>query len=83
MPERFAELEAIARGVQAKHDRLLRFSENVVAETARIARELDIPESDIQKWLAARKVSRAPGNGNLSSLLARLQRNRGVQRLSG
>jgi len=48
------EMDAIARGVEAKHDSLFHRSWVVTQRTIGIARQLGIAEKEIQRWVAAK-----------------------------
>ena len=50
--ESFTEMDAIARGVEAKLDPFAAFSKVVTERTVKIARQLDLPEEEIQRWAA-------------------------------
>ena len=43
-------IDAIAHGVEAKYDELYHLSRIITQETITIAKELHIPEIEIQKW---------------------------------
>ena len=47
-------INAIARGVEARVEFLTRYPEVVAQETVKIARRLQIPEEEIEAWVAAR-----------------------------
>lgn len=47
-------MDAIARGAEAKLDPLSNYSKLITERTIDIARKLDIPEEEIQRWVAAR-----------------------------
>ena len=49
-----AEMDAIARGVEAKLDPFSAFSKEVTQRTVDIARQLGVAEKEIQKWAAAK-----------------------------
>ena len=49
-----SEMDAIARGVEAKIDPFAAFSRVVTERTIEIARQLDIAEEKIQRWAAAK-----------------------------
>jgi DNA-binding response OmpR family regulator len=49
-----SEMNAIARGVEAKVDPFSAFSSVVTERTIEIARQLDIAEEEIQRWAAAK-----------------------------
>ena len=47
-------MEAIARGVQARFEENSGFSRKVTEVTVDVARELGIPEAEIEKWVTSR-----------------------------
>jgi len=47
-------MEAIARGVQARFEENSGFSRKVTEATVNIARDLGIPEAEIEKWMTSR-----------------------------
>ena len=49
------QIDAIARGVEAKFDPLSSYSKVVTKRTADIARQLGIVEAEIQRWQAAKE----------------------------
>ena len=51
-----AEMDAIARGVEAKFDPFSSYSKLVTQRTIDIARQLDIAEGEIQGWATAKAV---------------------------
>ena len=54
MGKSFSEMNAIARGVEAKHELLTGSSYIVTQKTIDIARQLGIPDEEIQDWVDAR-----------------------------
>ncbi len=54
MGKSFGEMNAIARGVEAKHELLTGSSYIVTQKTIDIARQLGIPDEEIQDWVDAR-----------------------------
>ncbi len=50
-----SQIDAIARGVEAKFDPLSSYSKVVTKRTADIARQLGIVEAEIQRWQAAKE----------------------------
>ncbi len=51
-----SQISAIARGVEARQELLIRYSEVVTEETVEIARRLQIPNEEIEKWVPARQM---------------------------
>lgn len=51
----FGQIDAIARGVEAKFDPLSSYSNLVTQKTVDIARQLGIVETEIQRWQAAKE----------------------------
>jgi HD-GYP domain-containing protein (c-di-GMP phosphodiesterase class II) len=47
-------MEAIARGVQARFEERMGYSQKVTYETTRIARSLGVPASEIERWANSR-----------------------------
>jgi len=62
-----ARMDAIARGVEARLDSLLGYSRIVAQETIGIARQLDIPAKEIQRWLAITARDDASRNAAIAS----------------
>lgn len=50
-----SQLNAIARGVEVKLDPFSAYSKVVTQKTAEIARQLDIPENEINRWAAEKE----------------------------
>lgn len=64
--ESLIEMNAIACGIEARHDLLIGYSEIVIQETINIAQHLGIPEKEIHRWAAAQtraKSTRAVHTG--------------------
>jgi len=70
----FDEMNAIARGVEARYDLLIGYSNTVTRTTVDAARQLDIPEKAIQRWVAARAKLDSDRNSAIRSSLDKLQR---------
>ena len=51
-----SQISAIAHGVEARQEFLTRYSEVVIQETVKIARRLQIPNEEIERWVAARQM---------------------------
>jgi hypothetical protein len=54
LSESFHEMDAIARGVEARLDLLTSRSTIVIQKTIDVARQLDMPEEEIQSWATLR-----------------------------
>lgn len=74
VPQELSEINAIALGVEVRHDFLTGFSEAVTEETVTIARRLDIPEDIIQRWVSFRTVLDSTRKTAIESSFAKLQR---------
>ena len=77
------EMDAIARGVEARLESLFGFSKIVTQETVDIARGLDIPEKEIQKWAALKAGHDAKTNAAMKSSLNKLGRSAVAQMITG
>ncbi len=51
-----SQISAIARGVEARPEFLTRYLEVVIQDTVKIARRLQIPNEEIERWVATRQV---------------------------
>ena len=51
-----SQLSAIAHGVEVRQELLTRYSEAVIQETVKIARRLQIPNEEIERWVDARQM---------------------------
>ena len=69
----FKQMNAIARGVEAKLESLDGHSETVTQGTIKVARGLVIPEKAVQRWSAARERLMRQRQQQMESLLARLK----------
>ena len=81
--EAFNQMNAIARGVEAKLDLLFGYSKIVTQETCDIARRIDIPERGIRRWVALRARHDAKRNAAIKSSLNKLERNPFAQMIMG
>ena len=63
------EISAIAHGVEAKLNSLSGFLETVTQQSIEIARQLRIPEKEIQRWAAARSMLDSQGSRIVQSSL--------------
>lgn len=66
------EISAIAHGVETKLNSLSGFSETVTQQSIEIARQLRIPEKEIQRWVAARSMLDSQGSRVVQSSLNKL-----------
>lgn len=69
----FGEMNAIARGVEAKFDSLQNHSKIVVEKTVELARQLGISERKIQRWATARSRLNAEQNRVIESSLSKVE----------
>ena len=77
------EMNAIARGVEARLDSLLGYSKIVTQETIDIARQLGIAEEEIQEWAAVKARLDSERNRVIKSSLNKLQRSPLAQSIMG
>ncbi len=49
-------MDAIAYGVEARHELIIGYTRNVIEETIAIARKLGVPEHEIKKWSSSRSI---------------------------
>ena len=66
--ERFSQMDAISRGVDAKLDPACAYSRTVTEETAIAARYLRVPNQEIRRWVEERET-RNEGKKRLARLL--------------
>lgn len=83
MEESFSQMNAIARGVEAKYELLTGHSYTLTQRTIKIARQLGVPEEEIQRWADARARLDSERNREFTSLLDKLERSPLVQSLMG
>ncbi len=83
MEESSSEMNAIARGVEAKYELLTAYSHIVTRETIVIARQLGIADEEIQRWADARATLDFERNRVIASVLNKLQRSPLAQSLTG
>lgn len=83
MEESFSEMNAIACGVEVKYELLTGYSSIVSQRTIEIARQLDIPEKEIQRWTDMRVKLESERNRAITSLLNKLQQSPLAQSLLG
>jgi len=65
-------ISAIAHGVEAKLNSLSGFSEMVTQQSIDIARQLEIPEKEVQRWATARSMFNSERRRIVQSTLNRL-----------
>ncbi len=83
MEKSCSRMNAIARGVEGKLDSLLGYSKMVTQETIDIARQLGIPDKEIQTWVAVRQTLDSERKRVLKSSLDKLERNPLAQKIMG
>lgn len=76
------QLDAIAHGVEIEYDLVMGYSIIVTGKTVQIARQLDIPEKQIQRWVALRKMFNSNGNRALKSTLDKIRKSSLAQRVT-
>jgi len=76
-------LDHIAQGVEARYDLLMGYTQAIVESTAVIARELGIPEDNIQRWVKAQQEQSISRMSRLYSLLDKLECNLRAQVVLG
>jgi len=81
--ESFNQIDAISRGVEAKLDSLDDRSELVTQRTTDVARQLGIPEAEIEKWVAAKATFNFKKKGQIESALKKLERSPLAQTILG
>ncbi len=74
LSESFNEMNAIARGIEARFDLLAGRSKIVTQRTIDIGRQLGIPEKEIQRWAALRSMHDAERNRVIMPSPNRLKR---------
>jgi DNA-binding response OmpR family regulator len=81
--ESFNQIDAISRGVEAKLDLFDDHSELVTQRTIDVARQLDIPEAEIQRWVAAKAKFNSKKKGQIEAALNKLKRSPFAQIILG
>lgn len=81
--ESYREMDAIARGVESRHDLISGHSRIVAQETIDIARHLGIPEKVIQRWADARSRLDSERNRIIGYSLDKLERSPLAQKIMG
>ena len=79
----YKKIEAIAIGVQTRHDLILRHSTIVTRETVDVARQLGLSEEIIQRWVQARLKQDSEKKRTIRSSLDKLERSLAAQELLG
>ena len=79
----FKQMDAIASGVDASYDMFIGYSNIVTERTIEIAKQLDIPEKEIQRWAIARSTLYYNKRRALNSSLDKLRRNPLAQWIMG
>ena len=79
----YKELDAIAAGVQARHDLVLGHSKIITKETAEIARQLGLAEGIIQRWVKGRSRLDSEKRRAIRHSLDKLERSLPAQELIG
>ena len=79
----FSEINAIAYGVDAQVDYFDFHSNIVTQKTVELARWLDMPGKEIEKWSIARNELYSERNRRIKSTLSRLERNPVAQMILG
>ncbi len=74
MNEYFSEIDAIACGVEAKLDLLIGYSKVVAQRTIDVARQLDIPEKQLQRWVNRRAILDSHKSEVIKASLKKLER---------
>ena len=74
-------MDAISRGVEARYEELFHLAEIVTGETADIARQFGIAETEIGRWVANRQHLVTERRTVLESLLTKLERSPIAQKL--
>ena len=72
MEESFSKMNAIAHGVEVKYDLVTGYSYIVTQRAIEIARQLDIPGKEIQKWVDERERLNSERNRLITSSLNKL-----------
>ena len=67
------EISAIALGIEAKHNLLTGFSKTVTQQTIDIARQLDIPEEEVERWVTQRSRLDSERNRIIEFSLSKLK----------
>ena len=69
-----SQMDAIARGVEARLDPLFGYSKTVTQETIDIAWRFGIPDKEIQSWVAKGLGHNTKKNAAIKSILSKLER---------
>jgi len=79
----YAEMDAIARGVEAKLDSFISYSKMVTKETVDIAQRLGIADQRVQRWAAERARLESKRNSLIQLSLSKLERSPFAQFVTG
>jgi YesN/AraC family two-component response regulator len=82
-PEWYRRMNAIACGVEARFELLFGYSKIVTQETIDIARQLGIPDKEVQGWGSARQMRNSERDRAIRSSLHKLERNLLAQKIMG
>ncbi len=77
------EMGAIAYGVETKHDLLAGCSKIVIERTTDIARQLGIPDEEIEAWVAWRKIVISGRDTVIQSSMDKLRQNQQARLIMG
>jgi len=83
MEESFSEMNAIACGVEVKYDLVTGYSLIVTQRTIEIARQLGVPDEEIQRWADRRERLNAERNRLITSSLNKLGQSPLAQSIMG
>lgn len=81
--ESYRQMDAIARGVEARHDLIFGHSKIVAQETTDIARQLGVPEKVIQRWADKRSRLDSEKERIIGCSLDKLERSPLAQKIMG
>ena len=70
----FNEMNAIARGVEARLDLLTGYSRKVIQTTTNIGRQLGMPEKEIQRWAALKSIDDTERDRAIKTMVKKLER---------
>lgn len=76
-------IDAIALGIEAKLDSIDRHSKTVIRRTIEVARQLDISEAEIQRWVDARSTVYSERDKIIKSVLSKVERSPLMQCMMG
>jgi len=81
--ESCSRMNAIAYGVEARLNSFIGYSKIVTEETSDVARNLGIPDKEIQRWVAARQTLNSEKKRVIKSSLNKLEQNPLAQKIMG